>query len=61
MWNKLCSLIDFFRLLIAARFIFRYDFAVFGYFSDILGDVFFAPNQEGNAAIVESFAVFGEL
>jgi len=36
-----------------------YDFAVFGYFSDILGEVFFPPNQEGNAAIVESFAVFG--
>lgn len=36
-----------------------YDFAVFGYFSDILGDVFFPPNQDGHAAIVESFAVFG--
>mmetsp|Transcript_7782 Transcript_7782/g.17562 ORF Transcript_7782/g.17562 Transcript_7782/m.17562 type:complete len:554 (-) Transcript_7782:32-1693(-) len=36
-----------------------YDFAVFGYFSDIIGDVFFPPNQDGNAAIVESFAVFG--
>jgi len=35
-----------------------YDFAVFGYFSDIIGDVFFPP-QEGHAAIVESFAVFG--
>ena len=36
-----------------------YDFAVFGYFSDILGAVFFPPNQDGHAAIVESFAVFG--
>jgi MFS transporter, MHS family, proline/betaine transporter len=36
-----------------------YDFAVFGYFSKILGDVFFPPDQEGNAALLESFAVFG--
>mmetsp|Transcript_10104 Transcript_10104/g.14822 ORF Transcript_10104/g.14822 Transcript_10104/m.14822 type:complete len:521 (-) Transcript_10104:113-1675(-) len=36
-----------------------YDFAVFGYFSDIIGQVFFPPNQEGNAATIESFAVFG--
>ena len=36
-----------------------YDFAVFGYFSDILSDVFFPPGQEGHAALVESFAVFG--
>ncbi|KAL7540984.1 hypothetical protein ACHAXR_010538 [Thalassiosira sp. AJA248-18] len=36
-----------------------YDFAVFGYFSDVIGDVFFAPHQDGHAAIVESFAVFG--
>lgn len=36
-----------------------YDFAVFGYFSDVLGDVFFPPNQDGHAAIIESFAVFG--
>jgi len=35
-----------------------YDFAVFGYFSDIIGKVFFPP-QEGNASIVQSFAVFG--
>eukprot|EP00986_Skeletonema_menzelii_P012022 scaffold6400_cov150-Skeletonema_menzelii.AAC.6 len=33
--------------------------AVFGYFSDILSDVFFPPNQEGHAALVETFAVFG--
>jgi hypothetical protein len=35
-----------------------YDFAVFGFFGDIIGDVFFPP-QEGHAAIIESFAVFG--
>lgn len=35
-----------------------YDFAVFGYFSDVLGQVFFPP-QEGHAAMIESFAVFG--
>eukprot|EP00586_Coscinodiscus_wailesii_P021139 CAMPEP_0172498602 /NCGR_PEP_ID=MMETSP1066-20121228/114211_1 /TAXON_ID=671091 /ORGANISM="Coscinodiscus wailesii, Strain CCMP2513" /LENGTH=512 /DNA_ID=CAMNT_0013271929 /DNA_START=24 /DNA_END=1562 /DNA_ORIENTATION=+ len=35
-----------------------YDFALFGIFSDIIGDVFFPP-QEGDAAVIESFAVFG--
>lgn len=35
-----------------------YDFALFGYFSDVIGDVFFPP-QKGNAAILESFLVFG--
>ena len=35
-----------------------YDFAVFGFFGDIIGEVFFPP-QEGHAAMVESFAVFG--
>jgi len=35
-----------------------YDFGLFGMFSDIIGDVFFAP-QEGFAGIVESFTVFG--
>eukprot|EP00586_Coscinodiscus_wailesii_P000410 CAMPEP_0172487384 /NCGR_PEP_ID=MMETSP1066-20121228/16471_1 /TAXON_ID=671091 /ORGANISM="Coscinodiscus wailesii, Strain CCMP2513" /LENGTH=559 /DNA_ID=CAMNT_0013253975 /DNA_START=139 /DNA_END=1818 /DNA_ORIENTATION=+ len=35
-----------------------YDFALFGYFSDIIGDVFF-PAQDGNAAIIESFMIFG--
>ena len=35
-----------------------YDFAVFGFFGDIIGNVFFPP-QEGHAAMVESFAVFG--
>jgi MHS family proline/betaine transporter-like MFS transporter len=32
--------------------------AVFGYFSDIIGQVFFPP-QENTKAIIESFAVFG--
>eukprot|EP00980_Cylindrotheca_fusiformis_P013662 scaffold3515_cov126-Cylindrotheca_fusiformis.AAC.11 len=36
-----------------------YDFSVYGYFSDIIGKVFFPPGQSGNAALVESFAVFG--
>jgi len=35
-----------------------YDFAVFGYFSDVIGDVFFPP-QDGHAAIFESYVVFG--
>jgi len=36
-----------------------YDFAVFGYFSDVLGEVFFPPNQKGDNATTESFLVFG--
>lgn len=36
-----------------------YDFALFGYFSDIIGDNFFPPNQEGDSSLIESFAVFG--
>lgn len=36
-----------------------YDFGVFGYFSDIIGDVFFPPNQTGNAALIKTFAIFG--
>mmetsp|Transcript_19 Transcript_19/g.47 ORF Transcript_19/g.47 Transcript_19/m.47 type:complete len:480 (-) Transcript_19:441-1880(-) len=35
-----------------------YDFAVFGYFSDIIGKVFFPP-QAGHSAMIEAFAVFG--
>jgi len=35
-----------------------YDFAVYGYFADIIGQNFFPP-QEGNSQLVESFAVFG--
>ena len=44
---------------IAGNILEWYDFAVFGYFSDILGSVFFPPDQIGNAALIESFAVFG--
>jgi len=36
-----------------------YDFAIFGYFSDIIGVNFFPPNQEGNASLIEAFTVFG--
>ena len=36
-----------------------YDFAIFGYFSDIISKVFFPPNQTGHSALLESFAVFG--
>jgi MHS family proline/betaine transporter-like MFS transporter len=37
-----------------------YDFAVFGYFGDIIGEVFFAPGPDGEVASVEdSFLVFG--
>eukprot|EP00567_Pseudictyota_dubia_P014247 CAMPEP_0197439528 /NCGR_PEP_ID=MMETSP1175-20131217/6237_1 /TAXON_ID=1003142 /ORGANISM="Triceratium dubium, Strain CCMP147" /LENGTH=493 /DNA_ID=CAMNT_0042969455 /DNA_START=151 /DNA_END=1632 /DNA_ORIENTATION=- len=36
-----------------------FDFACFGYFSDIIGNNFFPPNQGGHAALVQSFAVFG--
>lgn len=35
-----------------------FDFAVFGYFSDIIADLFF-PKQTGDSALVESFLVFG--
>eukprot|EP00522_Entomoneis_paludosa_P003765 CAMPEP_0172474466 /NCGR_PEP_ID=MMETSP1065-20121228/69372_1 /TAXON_ID=265537 /ORGANISM="Amphiprora paludosa, Strain CCMP125" /LENGTH=550 /DNA_ID=CAMNT_0013232647 /DNA_START=67 /DNA_END=1719 /DNA_ORIENTATION=+ len=35
-----------------------YDFAVFGFFGDIIGQVFFPP-QAGHSQTVESFAVFG--
>ena len=35
-----------------------YDFAVFGFFGDVIGDVFFPP-QSGHSATTESFLVFG--
>ena len=35
-----------------------YDFAVFGYFADIIGDNFF-PKQDGNSQLMDSFIVFG--
>jgi Sugar (and other) transporter len=38
-----------------------YDFSVFGYLSDILGEVFFPPNQKGGteSTTTESYLVFG--
>jgi Sugar (and other) transporter len=36
-----------------------YDFAVFGWFSDILGEVFFPPSQRGHSSTSKSFLVFG--
>ena len=36
-----------------------YDFAVFGFFSDILGVVFFPKDQPEDLSVIESFAVFG--
>jgi len=36
-----------------------YDFAIFGYFGDIIGKTFFPPNQGGHAALIEAFTVFG--
>ena len=35
-----------------------YDFALFGFFGDVIADVFF-PKQSGHAALIESFSVFG--
>lgn len=43
---------------LAGNMIEWYDFSVFGYFADVIGDVMFPP-QKGNAAIIESFIVFG--
>lgn len=36
-----------------------YDFAVFGFFSDVIGQVFFPPDQSEDLSVLESFAVFG--
>lgn len=36
-----------------------YDFAIYGYFSDIIGRVFFPPTDDAFTSIVESFLVFG--
>eukprot|EP00934_Nitzschia_sp_Nitz4_P003095 Nitzschia sp. Nitz4//scaffold7_size249615//136298//137916//NITZ4_001182-RA/size249615-processed-gene-0.198-mRNA-1//-1//CDS//3329558457//3085//frame0 len=36
-----------------------YDFAVFGFFSDVLGQVFFPKEQSEDLSVAESFAVFG--
>lgn len=38
-----------------------YDFALFGYFSDIIAQVFFPPEAAGdeNGNLIKSFAIFG--
>ena len=36
-----------------------YDFAVFGFFSDVIGVVFFPRDQPEDLSVMESFAVFG--
>lgn len=36
-----------------------YDFAIYGYFSDIIGYNFFPPSNDESTAIIESFLVFG--
>ena len=37
-----------------------YDFALFGFFSDIIADVFFPPSDDGNSDnLIKSFAVYG--
>ena len=36
-----------------------YDFAVFGFFSDVIGKVFFPKDQSEDLSVMESFAVFG--
>lgn len=58
-----CSSDDVWQTLagVAGNVLEWYDFAVFGYFSDILGEVFFPPNQQGgnHANTSESFLVFG--
>lgn len=36
-----------------------FDFAIFGFLSDVIGKVFFPANQKGHSAITESFLIFG--
>lgn len=36
-----------------------FDFSCFGYFSDIIANNFFPPDQGGHTALIQSFAVFG--
>ena len=36
-----------------------YDFAIYGYFSDIIGRKFFPPTNDESTSIIESFLVFG--
>ena len=37
----------------------RYDFAIYGYFSDIIGRKFFPPSHDESTVIIEAFLVFG--
>lgn len=36
-----------------------YDFALFGYFSDIIAQVFFPPSEDENENLIKTFAIFG--
>ena len=36
-----------------------YDFAIYGYFADIIGQKFFPPTNDESTSIIESFLVFG--
>ena len=36
-----------------------YDFAIYGYFADIIGSKFFPPTNDESTSIIESFLVFG--
>ena len=36
-----------------------YDFALFGYFSDVIGVVFFPPAPDGSHNLIDSFSVYG--
>lgn len=52
--------VDIFRTIagIAGNVLEWYDFALFGFFGDVIADVFF-PKQSGHSALIESYAVFG--
>jgi MHS family proline/betaine transporter-like MFS transporter len=52
---------DFWQTIagIAGNVLEWYDFAVFGYLGDVIGEVFFPPKQPGDDATIEAFAVFG--
>jgi len=52
--------VDIYRTIagIAGNVLEWYDFALFGFFGDVIADVFF-PKQSGHAALIESYAVFG--
>jgi MFS family permease len=45
--------------LIYIYILIKYDFSVYGYFSDIIGKVFFPPTNNPNGNLLKSFAVFG--